>query len=341
MDKSSTEKSKLKKSNEPRKPTEAQIDANRRNAQKSTGPRTPEGRAASSRNRLVHGLRANKHILLDEDPEEFLILLKDLHDRFRPVGDGEEELVMRIASGQWRLHRTLPMEAGIYRERLQVVAAEDYARKRELTNHKRNHELNPEVVPPAPAPPDAGDRLTRAFVVDGDTRNSLANLARYETSIERSIDRCLRQLEKFQAARHASAPNPEDQPSPPPAQPSTPHSGAENAESPAATPPEPTNCHSKPKNEGIAQSGPRLGAAALVLVIYALLHAVPGHGQRSSPPPAPWKTELSLVPVRITSRHAYGNFPQEAIDQMGLIPSGSPARGRGTVYAEGDRPRFA
>jgi hypothetical protein len=162
MDKSDMDKSNMKKSNEPRKPTEAQIDANRRNAQKSTGPRTPEGRAASSRNRLLHGLRANKHILLDEDPDEFLILLKDLHDRFRPVGDGEEELVMRIASGQWRLHRTLPMEAGIYRERLQAVAAEDYARKRELVNHKRNHQLNPERVPPRPArprrPPDPRPR---------------------------------------------------------------------------------------------------------------------------------------------------------------------------------------
>src|ERR1017187_3219329 len=81
----------MKKSNEPRTLTEAQINANRRNSQKSTGPRSAEGKTASSRNRLVHGLRANKHILLDEDPEQFLILLKDLHDRFRPVGDGEEE----------------------------------------------------------------------------------------------------------------------------------------------------------------------------------------------------------------------------------------------------------
>ena len=296
MDKSNT-----KKSNEPRIPTAAQIDANRRNAQKSTGPRTPEGRAASSRNRLVHGLRANKHLLLDEDPEEFLILLKDLHDRFRPVGDGEEELVMRIASGQWRLHRTLPMEAGIYRERLQAVAAEDYARKRELTNHKRNHQLKPDLIPPAPAPPDPGDRLTRAFDVDCARRNSLANLARYETSIERSIDRCLRQLEKFQAARHASAPNPEDQPSPPPAQPLTPHSGAENAESPAATPPEPTNYHSNPKNEGIVQSGALFGAAALVLVICALLHAVPGFVAHAFPRAAGGTTishgVLSVPPI--------------------------------------------
>ena len=68
----------MKNTNEPRTPTEAQVNANRENAKKSTGPRTAEGKAASSRNRLLHGLRANKHILVDEDdPEDFLILLKD------------------------------------------------------------------------------------------------------------------------------------------------------------------------------------------------------------------------------------------------------------------------
>jgi hypothetical protein len=95
----------MKKTNEPRTPTEAQINANRENAKKSTGPRTAEGKAASSRNRLLHGLRANKHILLDEDPEEFLFLLDDHLDRFQPVGASEENLVLRIAADQCRLDR--------------------------------------------------------------------------------------------------------------------------------------------------------------------------------------------------------------------------------------------
>ena len=85
----------MKPTNEPRTPTEAQINANRENAKKSTGPRTAAGKAASSRNRLLHGLRANKHILLDEDPEDFLILLHDLYDRFQPVGDAEEMQIGR------------------------------------------------------------------------------------------------------------------------------------------------------------------------------------------------------------------------------------------------------
>ena len=101
------------------------IRDSRENAKKSTGPRTAEGKTASSRNGLKHGLCADKHILLDEDREEFLLLLKDLYDRFRPVGLGEEKLVQRIAADQWRLDRTIPMEAGIYRERCQQVATTD------------------------------------------------------------------------------------------------------------------------------------------------------------------------------------------------------------------------
>jgi hypothetical protein len=263
----------MKKTNEPRTPTEAQIDANRENAKKSTGPRTTEGKAASSRGtlwvRLLHGLRANKHILLDEDPEDFLLLLKDLSDRFRPVGDGEEMLIKRIAADQWRLDRAFPMEAGIYRERLDAVAAMDHSRKRELVNHKRNHALNPEFVPPPPAPPDQGDRLTRAFNIDCDRPNSLAKLARYESGIERSLDRCLRQLKTYQAARTASTPDPGPQPLNPEVGQAVPPA------EPAATPSNSGNYHSNPKNGGIAQFGVPSGSTAMALMVYALLHAVP------------------------------------------------------------------
>jgi len=242
----------MKNRNEQHTPSEARIRANRENAKKSTGPRTPEGKAASSRNHLLHGLRANKHILPGEDPEDFLALLHDLFDRFLPVGEGEEKLVLRIAADQWRLDRTLPMEAAVYRQCLEVVAARDYTRKRELVNHKRNHERNPEI-PPAPAPPDPGDRLTRAFIVDGDGRNSLTRLARYETSIERSIDRCLRQLQAYQAARIAAAPEasqaaPPAETAPPEAEQATP-----SEPTPAATPSKKRDYHSNPNNEGIAQ----------------------------------------------------------------------------------------
>ena len=52
--------------------TQAQIDANRRNAQLSTGPKTPEGKATSSQNATQHGLTSQRVVLPDEDPQEVL-----------------------------------------------------------------------------------------------------------------------------------------------------------------------------------------------------------------------------------------------------------------------------
>src|ERR1017187_2991745 len=130
----------IKNTNQPRTPPEAQINANRQNAKKSTGPKTAEGKAASSRNRrrnrLLHGLRANKHILLDEDPAEFLFLLHDHLDRFQPVGPGEETLVLRIANDQWRLRRAFTMEPGIYRDRFHDVAQKEEFRQQQYTTKK-------------------------------------------------------------------------------------------------------------------------------------------------------------------------------------------------------------
>jgi hypothetical protein len=198
----------MKNPNEPRQPSQAQIDANRENAQKSTGPRTAAGKAASSRNRLVHGLRANKHIMLDEDPEEFLLRLHDHLDRLQPVGPVEEDLVVRIAGLRWRLNRAFPLEAGIYRDLFQRVADKDQARQKQYAMAAEFAKEKRRPAPPPPIPPDARDLLARAFSVDASGPNSSTKLTRYETSIERSIDRCLNQLKVYQATRLADREEP-------------------------------------------------------------------------------------------------------------------------------------
>lgn len=82
--------------------TEQQLEANRRNAAKSTGPRTAEGKHRSSRNALKHGLLAREVVILDGDGAEteadFDALLADLSDELRPRGVIEETLVERIAT---------------------------------------------------------------------------------------------------------------------------------------------------------------------------------------------------------------------------------------------------
>jgi hypothetical protein len=60
---------------------------------------------------LPRALRANQHILPGEDAE-FLALLQDHLDRLRPIGAGEEHVVLRIAACQWRLARTMRMKPG-------------------------------------------------------------------------------------------------------------------------------------------------------------------------------------------------------------------------------------
>jgi uncharacterized protein YjcR len=79
--------------------TQLQIDANRRNAQLSTGPKTQEGKAAVSRNALKHGFRSDiyKTMLQDESAEAYDELLADLIAEHQPQTLAEESYVERMA----------------------------------------------------------------------------------------------------------------------------------------------------------------------------------------------------------------------------------------------------
>jgi hypothetical protein len=77
--------------------SQAQIDANRRNAQSSTGPRTPEGKAAVASNALKHGLRVNIFKQPMTDPENFDQALADLIAEHQPQTPSEEIYVERMA----------------------------------------------------------------------------------------------------------------------------------------------------------------------------------------------------------------------------------------------------
>ena len=66
--------------------TEKQIEANRRNAEKSTGPRTPDGKARASQNSLKHGLTAEQVVLPSEDTEVFDHHAESLRRHLDPQG---------------------------------------------------------------------------------------------------------------------------------------------------------------------------------------------------------------------------------------------------------------
>src|SRR5712691_3151286 len=77
--------------------TEKQFEANRQNAQKSTGPRTPEGRAAVRLNGVTHGLTAETIVLKGESEADFTNLLGSLEAEHDPVTPTEEALVVQLA----------------------------------------------------------------------------------------------------------------------------------------------------------------------------------------------------------------------------------------------------
>jgi len=85
--------------------TQAQITANRRNAQKSTGPRTPEGKAVASQNSVRHGLSAAKDVISSESQADFDLYRAQILAELNPSSPMESMLAERIISLSWRLKR--------------------------------------------------------------------------------------------------------------------------------------------------------------------------------------------------------------------------------------------
>ena len=93
--------------------SQAQIEANRKNAQRSTGPRTPEGKAKVALNALAHGLTAAKVVAGQEDGPLFDQLRAQLQREWRPGSILEVMLVDRMAELVWQLRRVAGVEVGV------------------------------------------------------------------------------------------------------------------------------------------------------------------------------------------------------------------------------------
>src|SRR5262245_59689854 len=89
-------------------------EANRRNALRSTGPRTPDGKARVSLNAVKHGILAKQAAVLPlENAAEYTAFAEQLRVELQPVGLVEGELVDQIIACMWRLRRLGRMETGI------------------------------------------------------------------------------------------------------------------------------------------------------------------------------------------------------------------------------------
>jgi len=101
-----------------------QLEANRRNAAKSTGPKTQAGKASSSRNACTHGFTATTVVLSTEDGSLFEQLRQELHAELCPVGLIETDLVDEIAAARWRQRRCATFETVQLNHKIRERAAD-------------------------------------------------------------------------------------------------------------------------------------------------------------------------------------------------------------------------
>src|SRR5258708_828542 len=167
-------------------PTEKQTEANRLNAQHSTGPRTSEGKSAVRFNALKHGIFSEGHTVIREDRNDFDALRDDYLRRFQPDGPEEETLVGNLIHDSFQRYRFRKIDADIWNNRLQ---------------EGRRDEPHP------------------LGVVNPLIYKQLDYLQRRINSTHRQFHRDLDLLLKLQAARKTAAPVVEPDPQPPPPHP--------------------------------------------------------------------------------------------------------------------------
>ena len=158
--------------------SQKQLEANRRNARKSTGPNTPEGKAIASANSLKHGLCSERVLVPGEDAEEFAQFRRELLAELMDASALESVFTERVVLAAWRLRRVTRMEA-------EMIAHEGRSWSG-LSSKDRT----------------LGEKFGEALTCN----DKYPRLWRYESQLDLALHRALHELERLQAARRGDAP---------------------------------------------------------------------------------------------------------------------------------------
>jgi hypothetical protein len=165
--------------------TDAQIQASRLNGAKSLGPVTAEGKLASSRNALKHGILAANVIIKGENEATFLEHTAVLYDEFQPATPFEESLIDTMAVARWRQERIWNIE-----------------RNTNNAQMDRETEQSPNLAT------DSGAINAAAFRSLGDQSRALDLILRYESRYDRQYLRAHKRFIEVRNARLKSDPPP-------------------------------------------------------------------------------------------------------------------------------------
>ena len=122
------------------------LEANRRNALKSTGPKSLEGKKQVSRNALKHGLTAEKFVVIGENIKELERFRDRMIEALKPVGIEQEVIAEKIIELAIRLKRIKNIEAGMFNQEILEHEADDekskIAKKVKVNSVQENVELS-------------------------------------------------------------------------------------------------------------------------------------------------------------------------------------------------------
>ena len=178
--------------------TQAQILANRRNAQKSTGPKTKTGKTAVSKNAIKHGLLAAADTIAAENPADFQLHRQNLLEELDPASPLESALADRLISLSWRLKRA----TAIQNQTIDELSApkppsplerltRSIIRQSSDTLKLVSEEACPELVEGGPL------HLGRMAVKDFSDARVLERLLMYERRLEHSLYRTILEIQRL------------------------------------------------------------------------------------------------------------------------------------------------
>ncbi len=179
--------------------TPEQRVANQANAQLSTGPKTPAGKAHAARNAVQHGLRGHFQLIVGEDLSEYQSFHDQLHLQLAPTGALEDVLSERVIAACWRLRRIGRMET----EMIDKVLEDALRDKRYHDSRSKLHPVDTIFGTALDSPEydlnsiSLGEAVTRQI----QSNDVIGKLHRYEAHIERGLYRSLHELQRLQATR--------------------------------------------------------------------------------------------------------------------------------------------
>ena len=176
--------------------SEKQIDANRANAKKSTGPRTEEGRARSRANAWKHGLTASLLVIGGEEPDDFDEVRTAFMEKYDPQSPLECELVERVAAICWRLRRVPVFEAAIIDAR-QAQLDHDARRANFGMPYRTPQEFDAEEMPDV----EWSVYLGASLIQDSTYGDVLGKLSRYDAALVKSLEKTLLLLQENRSTK--------------------------------------------------------------------------------------------------------------------------------------------